>query len=170
MTKKLKFIGAALLALAILPAAIFLIHVHPATLLGLGLGIAGTVTVTYQTFEVTGTGGGQQGGGYTGGTVPPTASQATAQNGVNAVVALVNYADTDTLITITHNMQITAAALAALMPYITVYWQALAASTNTYPLLTFALTNSNVVTINKFSNVGTAGTMVVEVRRPGTVS
>lgn len=162
MTKRLKFIGAALLALAILPAAVMLFHIPLMTLTLAALGTAGTVTVTYQNLQVNSGGGPAPGGGYTGGTVPPTVVQMI---GINSLVALVNYADNDTTITITHDMQITALGLSALQPYIRYYWQAFAATTNTYPLLTFALTNSNVITINKISNVGTAGTMVVQISR-----
>jgi hypothetical protein len=161
-----KKIGAALvllaLALAIVPAAVFWFHVPVLALLTAGTLVAGTVTTTYQNTEVNSAGGPAPGGGYTGGTVPPTVVQMI---GINSLVALINYADTDTLITITHDMQITALGLSCLQPYIRYYWQALAATTNTYPVLTFALTNSNVVTINKISAVGTGGTLVVQISR-----
>lgn len=162
MTKRLKFIGAALLALAILPAAVMLFHIPLMTLAMGALGVTGVVTVTYQNLQVNSSGGPAPGGGYTGGTVPPTVVQMI---GINSLVALINYADTDTLITITHDMQITALGLSALQPYIRLYWQALAATTNTYPVLTFALTNSNVITINKVSNTGTGGTLVVQISK-----
>jgi hypothetical protein len=163
-----KKIGAALvlLALAIVPAAVFWFHV-PAiatviTLLAVGPIGLGTVVVTYQTTEVNSAGGPAPGGGYTGGTIAPTATQMV---GINSLVALITYADTDTVITINHNMQITALGLSALQPYIRWYFQSLAASTNTYPVLSFALTSGNVVTINKVSNTGTAGTLVVQISR-----
>jgi hypothetical protein len=166
MQTKVKKIGAALvaavLALAILPAAVFWFHVPIVSLFMLGLASAGTVTVTYQTFQVP---GGGYGGGYTRGTTPPTTGQAAQ---VQAVVALVNIADTDTVITITHNMGISTAALAALQPYVHTYLQALTGTTG--PVLTYALTNSNVVTINHVSNTGTGGTYVVTVRRPWSAS
>jgi hypothetical protein len=162
MTKIMKIIGAALLALAILPAAVLLSAIPLPAALGLGLAIAGTVTVTYQNTEVNSSGGPAPGGGYTGGTVPPTTIQMI---GINSLVALVNFADADTLITITHNMQITALGLSCLQPYIRLYCQALAATTNTYAVLTIALTNSNVVTINKVANTGTGGTYVVQISK-----
>jgi hypothetical protein len=162
MTTKLKIIGAALLALAILPAAVCLFAIPAPAVLGLGLALAGTVTVTYQNTMVNSAGGPAPGGGYSGGTVPPTTVQMV---GINSLVALVNFADADTLITLTHNMQITALGLSCLQPYIRLYCQALAAATNTYAVLTIALTNSNVVTVNKVANTGTAGTYVIQISR-----
>lgn len=164
MTIKQKF-GAALLvvALAILPAAVFHLSTHTsivALLFGLGAIAAGT-TITYQTFQ---DGSGPH-GGYTGGTTAPTTAQSAT---VNAVVAQVSFGDTDTIATITHSLGITTAQLAALQPYVQMYLQTAAATTNTYPLLTVALTNSSTVTINKVSNTGTGGTWVVIIRRPGT--
>ena len=165
MYKKIN-IGAALLvlALAIVPAAVFLCHISPVTLLLAGAGAAATVTVTYQTFQVAPGGGPAPGNGYIGGTIPPTTIQSI---GVTTVRALINWADTDTLITITHNMQVTALGLSALQPFVDYYFQALAAAANTYPVFTIALTNSNVVTINKVSNTGTAGTAVVRILKAG---
>lgn len=165
--QKKKKIGAALavliVALAIVPAAVCLFHVPLVGLFLVGAGALGTVTVTYQNLEVNSAGGPAPGGGYTGGTVPPTTIQAV---GINSIVALVNFSsDADTLATLTHNMQITALGLSALQPYIQYYCQALAAAANTFAVITFALTNSNVVTMNKISNVGTAGTYVVRIVR-----
>lgn len=163
MTKTKKVLGAALLALALLPAAVLVFHIQlvPALLM-LGTGIAGTVTVTYASFQ---DGSGLH-GGFTGGTTAPTQAQSAT---VNAVVAQVSMADTDTTATVTHNFGLTAAQAAALQPYITHYIQSLGSNT-TAPVFTFALTNTNVITVNKVSNTGTGGTLVVIVRRPQTIS
>lgn len=153
MTTKRK-IGAALaiLALAILPAAAFF-H-HWTALFALAGAAAGTATITYQSFQ---DGSGPH-GGYTGGTTAPTSAQSAT---VNAVVAQIAFGDTDTIATLTHSMGFSAAALAALQPYISWYLQTPGGATNTLAVLSFALTNSNTVTVNKVSNTGTGGTYVV---------
>ena len=71
MTKKLKFIGAALVALAILPAAVLLFHLSLGTVFSLALGIGGYTLLGYESFQIDG----NFGGGYTGGTTPPTQAQ-----------------------------------------------------------------------------------------------
>jgi len=162
MTHRRK-IGAALaiLALAILPAAAFATH-HVVQLLSV-LVLVGGSTVVYQSFQT----GFSQNAGYTGGATAPTQEQSAT---VQAVVATVQFSDTDTIATFTHNFGLSAAAAAALAPYIQWYALLFAATTNTYPLLTFALTNTNVITINKISNTGTGSTIVVIVRRPWSAS
>ena len=166
MTKKVKF-GAALVALAILPAAVFLFHLSLVT----GLTIAfmfgplalGTVAVTYGSFQD----GGGPGGGYTGGTTAPTTSQAQV---VNSIIAQVFMADTDTTATITHNFQLTAAQLAALYPWICWYVaQFTSSNVQVQPLLSFAL-GTNTVTITKASATSSGGTYNVIVQRPWTAS
>ena len=156
-------LGAALLAvlaLAILPAAVLLFHVSiPALLITLGAGIAG-VTVTYQGFQT----GQAFGGGYTGGTTAPTLAQSYQ---TQAVVAQVSMGDTETTATLTHNMAISTAALAALQPYIQWY---LATPGTAVPILSFALTSGNVVTITKASATGSGGIYTVIVRRPWSAS
>jgi hypothetical protein len=114
MNTKLKLIGAALVALAILPAAVLLFHVNPLQpLMGL-VTVAGVVTVTYQSFQAQGELRGCLHRRNCG------AHQAQAVQ-VQAVVALVAMADTDTTATITHNMNISTAGLAAQQPYISHY-------------------------------------------------
>lgn len=161
MTLKAKF-GALLvlvLALALFPAAVMMAH-HPAVFLGLGLALGGLVTVTYPSFQT----GAGFGGGYTGGTSGPTQAQAYTQQ---AMAVQVSFADADTVASITHNFNVSAAQLAALQPYIQWYCQALTTpATGTYAVLTFALTSANVITVNKTSNVGTGGTYVIVVRKP----
>jgi hypothetical protein len=160
MNTKLKLIGAALVALAILPAAVLLFHVNPLhALMGL-VTVAGVVTVTYQSFQAQG----NFGGAYTGGIVAPTKAQAVQ---VQAVVALVAMADTDTTATITHNMNISTAGLAAQQPYISHY---ISTPGTALPLLSFALTDANTVTVNKTSLTGSGGTYTVIIRRPYSAS
>lgn len=160
MNTKLKLIGAALLALAILPAAVLLFHASLPHLLLALVAIGGT-TVTYGSFEAQGA----YGGGYTGGTTGPTLAQ-SAQ--VQAVVAQVAMSDTETTAVITHNLAISTAGLAALQPFIQYY---LSTPGTIVPLISFALTSANVVTINKTTiTTGTGGTYTVIIRRPYSAS
>lgn len=159
MKTKLR-IGAVLLALAlcILPVAAFHVNLFMAVL-SLGCLAAG-VTVTYATFQ-DGTGPHQ---GYTGGTTPPAAYQAQT---VNAVVADVVMADGETTAAIVHNMNISTAARAAKQPYINWY---IATAGSAVPLLSFAITDANTVTVTKDTGTGGGGTFRVTIRRPYSAS
>ena len=159
MNTKLKLIGAALVALAILPAAVLLFHVNPLHAL-MGLVTVAGVTVTYQSFQAQG----NFGGAFTGGITPPTKAQAVQ---VQAVVATVAMADTDTTAAITHNMAISTAGLAAQQPYITWY---ISTPGTALPLLSFALTDANTVTVNESSLTDTGGAYTVIIRRPYSAS
>ena len=164
MTKRLKFIGAALLALAILPAAVLLFHVHltPAMLISAGLGLAGTVTFTYESFQHTGA----FGGGFTGGSaVAPTAAQAQQ---ISAMTALVGFTDTDTTFVFTHNWGLSSAQAAALYPevLITVVTQQ-AGTIAVNPVLGVNVTsNTNLVTFTKTPATGSGATVAITLRRP----
>lgn len=151
----MKTIGAVLLALAlcILPAAAFSHSILPALF---ALSAVAGVTVTYASFQ-DGSGPHE---GYTGGTTPPTTTQSET---VNAVVATVVLGDTETTAPIIHNMQITAAALAAFQPYVTV---GISVPGTVAPLVSRVLTDGNTVTLNKTSNTGSGATFVVVIRRP----
>ncbi len=104
------------------------------------------------------------------GTFAPTTAQMLGANIVNAKV---NMADTDTTTTITTNFgnsQPTpppaTADVANLFPIITHY--------NLNPgtggaVLSFVLTDSNTVTVNKLSAAGSGGTYVVSLLRPNTL-
>lgn len=100
------------------------------------------------------------------GTTPPTAAQMKKLSGLTAQVSMV---DTSTTVTLTHNMGITLAQGTFLFPLIQWYVQtpgtALAA-----PMLSFALTNSNTITITKVVAAGSGGTYVVIVNRPNTLT
>jgi hypothetical protein len=168
MTKKLKMIGAALVALALLPAAVLLFHIQltPAMLLGLGFGLAGTVTFTYESFQHSGS----FGGGFTGGSaVAPTAAQAQQ---VNAMSALVSFTDTDTTFTFTHNWGLSAAQAAALLPQVIINpvsgVQAL--GTAVAPVIAVNVTsNTNAVTFTKLQATGSGMTVSIWLRRAHTI-
>jgi hypothetical protein len=165
MTTK-KLIGAALLALAILPAAVFVFHLSIASAFMLAMCgaplVFGTATISYASFQ---DGSGPH-GGYTGGTTAPTQGQSYT---VNAVVAKVTMGDTDVSAAIVHNLGLSTAQLAALQPYITINTDG--ASVNTVsPILKFTRTDGNTVTMAKDSNTGNGGTYIVTVRRPWSPS
>ena len=162
MTKRVKLIGAALLALAAVPALPFVFHVSAVgIILALSGLAAGTATVTWASFQ---DGSGYH-GGYTGGTTAPTNAQAAT---VNAQQITVLFGDTDTSAVLTHNFGVSAAQLAALQPYLSYICQQLTTpATGTLAVITVAWTNSNVITLAKQSNVGTGGSYVFTVRRPG---
>jgi hypothetical protein len=163
MTNKLKFIGAALLALATLPAAVLLFHIHislPALLM-IGSGSIGAFTVTYESFQFNG----QFGGGYTGGTTPPTQAQSFT---VGTVIAQLNFTDTDTTFTLTHNFNLSAAAVAALRPCID-WWtvgSVQAVGVAVAPILTF-VGAANTVTVTKQQATGSGQTVAIAMYKPG---
>lgn len=161
MTKKLKLIGAALLALAILPAAalLFNLHVSPAVLVSLGMGMVGVVTVTYESFQT-----GQYGGGYAGGATAPTQAQAAQ---MNSVQALVNFTDTDTTFTLTHNFNLSTAQVAALLPLVTmnIVSSVQAIAVAVAPVVAVAV-GANTVTFTKLQATGSGLTIAVAIRKP----
>lgn len=164
MKSKLKLIGAALLALALVPAAVlaFHIHVNPAVLASLGVALGGAVTVTYESFQHTGA----YGGGFTGGSsTAPTAIQAQQ---ISMMSILVNFTDADTVFTLTHNWGLSAAQAAALLPIIN--WQAVnypqALGTQKAPAIAFTFGNTNAITATKIADTGSGCTIAVYLRRP----
>jgi hypothetical protein len=167
MKFKLK-IGAVLLALALLPAAVFLIHAHPAVLIGLlmaGLGVAGTVTFTYSSFQHSGA----FGGGFTGGSaVAPTAAQAAQ---VSAMSALVGFTDTDTTWVFTHNWGLSAAQAAALLPQIIIeVVSQQAGTTAVMPVIGCNVTsNTNLVTFTKTQATYSGCTVSIWLRRAHSI-
>jgi|SRR5208282_1931255 len=166
MTKRLKFLGAALLALAILPAALMLFHMPPAMLISLGLGVAGTVTFTYESFQHSGS----FGGGFTGGSnVAPTAGQAQQ---VQAMSALVGFTDTDTTWTFTHNWGLSAAQAAALLPQviINIAGTLQAVAVGVAPIISVNVTgNTNAVVFTKQQATGSGSTVSIWLRRAHTI-
>lgn len=119
---------------------------------------SGAVTVTYYV----------AGGGLTLiGTTPPTAGQAQSVVMQKAVISM---ADGDTQALFTHNWGLGTSAPTYFDPEISYYAQ-LTNSGGTWLFgLTFDLTNTNVVKINKLSFLGTGGSFVVTLRRPHTLT
>jgi hypothetical protein len=176
-TKMLNFtkIGAALMAiivLALMPAAALATttsHAHSAHgsplgfLIALGLGIAGTVTVTYSSFAADNPTP-QFGTPYTGGTTAPSALQSSQVTRINA---LVGFTDADLTITLTHNWNLSAAAQAANQPDIVIRGSAVGNS-NTFGQAEITWTvGTNSVTGTKASIAGSGGTACVTLLIPG---
>lgn len=165
MTKK-KMFGAALMvvALAILPAAVFCFHALSLNQLAVALvGTLGVVTFTYESFQI----GGAFGGGFTGGSaVAPTAAQAQQ---VPAMTALVGFTDADTTFTFTHNWGLSTAQATALFPEI--LWivdSSTPASTPTaLPVLSAnRIGNTNAVVFVKNTATGSGCVVAITLRRP----
>jgi hypothetical protein len=175
MNTTLRVMGAMLLALVLMPAAalasnstdVLLPHHGGAlikVLFALGALAAGTVTVTYSSFAADNPSP-QVGPAFTGGTTPPTAIQSSNVNRVNA---LVSFTDTDTTITFTHNMGLTAAGAAAQEPDLVVWDTALGSSTTTPSGITWNVANTNVVVGTKANTAGSGRTISITARRPAT--
>jgi hypothetical protein len=92
---------------------------------------------------------------------PPTAAVMKLNQTLQAEV---NFADADTTAVVTHNWGSPLSDLTALFPTIKYYLATAGTAGN--PVLTWALTNSNVITITKTAGAGTGGTVVVELERP----
>jgi hypothetical protein len=90
----------------------------------------------------------------------PTSAQAVD---FNTQISRVVMADGDTVAVLTHNWGISAAQLAAFFPLISFYVQNIG---STAPPVSFALTDSNTVTLNKTGTTGSGGTYVVSLFRP----
>ena len=113
-----------------------------------------SVTVTYNT---------RGGAGLTqlASTTVPTATQAAQTQKMTATVQF--GADTDTQALLTHNWGLDASAPSYYEPEIIYFPLALPL---TFASVTFDVTNTNVVKINKANVAGTAQTLVVILRRP----
>jgi hypothetical protein len=121
-------------------------------------------TVTYASF--------QDGSGYsayTGGATAPTQAQVGGPTGRNLVSALLNFTDTDTTFTLTHNMQLSSAQLTCLYPLVTVTTtgSVQAVGTAVAPVLAIAKA-ANTITITKLQATGSGSTVQIDIRRPGT--
>lgn len=119
-------------------------------------------TATYASFQD----GSGIGSGYTGGATAPTQAQSA---GRNLVSALLNFTDTDTVFTLTHNLNLSAAQLAALFPLVT--WittgSVQAVGTAVAPVLAIAK-GANTITVTKLQATGSGQTVQIDIRRPGT--
>jgi hypothetical protein len=101
-----------------------------------------------------------------GSSTPPTAIQA---QGVYTQKAAVTFADTDTQALFTHNMGLDASAPTYFDPEIlgvAVIGTAQPAQT-WLPAFTFDFSSTNVLKINKLNALGTGGTYLFGLRRPG---
>ncbi len=161
MTKKLKFIGAALVALAILPAAVLLFHLSLGTVFSLALGIGGYTLLGYESFQIDG----NFGGGYTGGATPPTQAQSAT---VSTVVAQLTVTDTDTTFTLTHNFNLTAAQVSALRPAVLIEITGGVGAVGTAVAPVYTITPAaNTVTLTKLQATGSGSTITVFMFKPG---
>ena len=146
----------AALFLAVVPACALTVGSHGAWTFTIGslLGLAGVVTVTY--------------GWPVQGTTPPTAAQASQCN-IQTAKVFMDVGDTQAVFT--HNWGQNNGALAASFP--TYLFPIVMARLDVAPAvsfvtaLTFDISNTNIVTINKLA--GSAGTFVVTLFRPHTI-
>ena len=119
-------------------------------------------TVTYASFQD----GSGLGGNYTGGTTPPTQAQSF---GRNIVSALLNFTDTDTTFTLTHNMNLTAAQLACLFPLVEIGTSGSVQAVGTAVAPVFTVVKAaNTITVTKLQATGSGQTIQIDIRRPGT--
>ena len=151
MSKNRKQLGAAALLCFMVAVAVFALHIHvsvPAFLTFIAsMGMIGS-TITYL-------------GPGTGTTAPTTAQAANVQS----LAATVNFGDSDTTATVTHNFQSSAAALLALRPWVNIY---AAAGGTAYPALSWALGANAVVITKGNTTTGSGGTYNVIIQRPWT--
>lgn len=110
---------------------------------GLGL-LAGSTVI--QTYPIAGT--------------FPTSQQAVS---CNTQIARVVMGDTDTIAVLTHNWGLTAAQAAQFLPLIKWYVENIGA---TFPPVSFTLTDTNTVSVNKVATTGSGCTLVVALERP----
>lgn len=119
-------------------------------------------TVSYASFQD----GSGYGGGYTGGATAPTQAQSAGRNLVSATL---NFTDTDTGFTLTHNMNLSAAQLAALFPLVTITpigsVQGVAVAVAPVIAVTKA---ANTITVTKLQATGSGLTVQIDIRRPGS--
>lgn len=102
-----------------------------------------------------------------GSSTPPTAGQASQ---VQTQKALINFLDADTQALFTHNWGLDASAPTYRDPEVHAHCETQGPLTATFlPLLTFDVTNTNVVKVNKPALGGTAGTFIVTIRRPHSI-
>lgn len=125
--------------------------------LAVSLGIAGTVTVTYN-FLPQGT------TTPVSSTVAPTLIQALGFNSLAAVVEMSTSADSTA--TITHNWGQSTNQVTLRQPWISAYQTA---GGTGIPVVTFSVANTNAVVMGKATTDGATGTWVVILQRPNTI-
>jgi hypothetical protein len=90
----------------------------------------------------------------------PTSAQAVS---CNTQISRVVLADADTVAVLTHNWGLTAAQAAAFLPLVSYYVENIGA---TFPPVSFTLTDTNTVSVNKTATTGSGSTLVVVLQRP----
>lgn len=119
-------------------------------------------TATYASFQ---DGSGYY-GGYTGGATAPTLAQSA---GRNLVSLLLNFTDTDTAFTLTHDMALTTAQLTALLPLVTIQVVSSVQAVATAVAPVFSVVKAtNTITVTKLQATGSGCTVQIDIRRPGT--
>jgi len=105
------------------------------------------------------------------GTPSATAITAAQASQVNTQIAQVTLADNDTVATFVHNWGLPASFPTFGYPEILWYWLSQTASPNSFQTaLTFGITNTNQVTINKTGvHTGSGGVLQVVLRRPHSI-
>lgn len=127
--------------------------------IALGLGIAGSVTVTYSI-----RGGGLVPVRILASTTGPTANQAAQVQKQSALIAF--GADADTQALFTHNWGLDASAPGYYEPEVCTAWVAIPA---TLCGLSFDWSNTNVLKVNKANAAGSISTVLVTIRRPHSI-
>jgi hypothetical protein len=94
------------------------------------------------------------------GTVAPTTAQAAIQN---VLTCTVQFGDTDTTATITHNWGLSTTQNTALFPLVSI---ALSSTPTTAIPITLGVLGTNTVTVLKASAGGSAGTVTVNLMKP----
>jgi len=136
------------------PGAQTIAHLFRANYGLLCLPLVGVVTVTYEFFITN---------NLQSGTVPPTAAQAQNEDMCNFVL---NWADSDTTATVTHNWNLSAAEQQALLPIVSV----LPTQSNTGTTVVALTANgTNTITIGKGANAGSGGTYNGYMLRPNSL-
>lgn len=147
-------------ALLFLTLVLVFVVVHPSPhllavfLMRYGFLAFGVVTSTYNFFQA---------GILTSGTTPPTAAQALNENMLNVQL---NWADSDTTATLTHNWNMSAAEQTALLPITTIF--PTQTNTNT-TVVAVTAQGTNSITVGKQANAGSGGTYVVQMLHPNTL-
>ena len=117
---------------------------------------------TYASFQD----GSRYGAGYTGGATAPTQAQSSS---CNLVSALLNFTDTDTTFTLTHNFGLSVAQLGALFPLVTSSVVSSVQGLGVAVAPVFSIVKaSNTITLTKLQATGSGCTIQIDIRRPGT--
>jgi hypothetical protein len=103
--------------------------------------------------------------GYTGGATAPTQAQSATRNLVSALLA---FTDTDTTFTLTHNLNLNTAQLAALYPLVTIDAVSIQAVTGAPAPNLAIVKTANTLVLTKTQATNSGATVQIDIRRPGT--